>query len=52
MRRAVKYTCEHYRKIMSECRNCDADDAPYKICFLRKRTDKCAVRSKHFMEDL
>lgn len=39
-RRPVSKTCAHYREIISECKNCDADDAPYKICFLKKRPKK------------
>ena len=47
----VSKSCEHYRERMSECRNCDPSDAPYKICFLKKTYKKDALRSKTFREE-
>ena len=35
--RSVSTKCMHYRERMSECRNCDPSDAPYKICYLQKK---------------
>lgn len=43
--------CLHYRERMSECRNCDPSDAPYKICFLRKKYKNNALRSKTFRDE-
>ena len=34
--RHLSKSCEHYRERMSECRNCDPSDAPYKVCFLKR----------------
>ena len=36
----VKRCCEHYRERISECRNCDYEDAYYKECFLAKKKHK------------
>ena len=47
-RLSPKFTCEHYREIMSECRMCDPDDAPYKICFLKKYHKKETHRMKSY----
>lgn len=44
--RNLKKRCEHYRECMSECRSCDSDDAPYKICFLKKIPKKETHRFK------
>ena len=41
----VKKNCVHYREIISECRNCDPDDAPYKICFAVKKPEQCPKRT-------
>lgn len=43
--------CEHYRERMSECRNCDPSDMPYKVCFQKTGYKKNALRSKTFREE-
>lgn len=43
--------CEHYRERMSECRNCDSSDMPYKVCFQKTGHKKNALRSKTFREE-
>lgn len=47
-RLSPKFTCEHYREIMSECRNCDPSDAPYKICFCKKVAKKETHRGSKY----
>lgn len=42
--------CSHYRERMSECRNCEPSDMPYKVCFLKVRNNKNALQSKIFVE--
>lgn len=43
--------CEHYRERMSECRNCEPGDMPYKVCFQKTGYKKNALRSKTFREE-
>lgn len=40
--------CEHYRERMSECRNCETSDMPYKECFLKKLHNKDPLHSEIF----
>lgn len=47
--RNVKRMCGHYREQISECRNCDPSDAPYKECYLRRMTGgKYPLKSKNY----
>lgn len=43
--------CGHYRERMSECRNCDPSDMPYKVCFQKKVYKNNPLMSKIFREE-
>ena len=47
----LEENCAHYRERISECRNCDPSDAPYKICFLKKLCNKDILKSKNYWKD-
>lgn len=44
--KSPKRCCAHYREMMSECRNCDKSDAPYKICYKRKNSMRYSGKGK------
>lgn len=51
MFRNPKYNCAHYRERISECRNCEGSDAPYKICYEKKYHRKDEMKSKVYVNE-
>lgn len=47
----LEKNCAHYRERMSECRNCDPSDMPYKVCFQKKVDKKNPLMSKIFRDE-